>query len=104
MEGVKPGSTVHDRAHIKRIVPSRPFLFFSIIIRTPSSTMIVGPSGPCHYCYAMWQPRFDRMKGRGIRFYKGIPEINHLRDWFGQSQGGTLLLDEGGNDERVLDT
>ena len=55
--------------------------FFSIMIRRPSSTMIVGPLGcsktrltetllkegtvfedrkarPCHYCYAMWQPPF----------------------------------------------
>ena len=92
--------------------------------------MIVGPSGsgmtqltealltegtvfegrktrPCHYCYAMWQPRFDRMKGRGIQCYEGIPEIDHLRNWFGKSQGGVLvqddLMDEGGNYKRVLD-
>ncbi|XP_068697139.1 uncharacterized protein [Montipora capricornis] len=100
------------------------------MIRQPSSTMIVGPSGsgktqltealltegdvfeggrtkPCHYCYAVWQPRFERMKGRGIRFHEGIPDIDHLRQWFGKSGGGILvlddLMDEGGNDKRVLD-
>ena len=75
------------------------------MIRQPSSTMIVGPSGsgktqltegrvfeggqtrPCHYCYAVWQPCFERMKGRGIRFHEGIPDVDHLRHWFGKSQG-----------------
>ena len=64
------------------------------MIRMPSSTMIVGPSGsgktqltealltegtvfegrktrPCHYCYAVWQPRFDGMKRQGIQFHEG---------------------------------
>ena len=75
---------------VLRYINSRvPLVLFSIMIRRPSSTMIVGPSGsgktqltealltegsvfegnqtgPCHYCYAVWQPRFDRMKRCGI--------------------------------------
>ena len=98
------------------------------MIRMPSSTMIVGPSGsgktqltealltegtvfegrktrPCHNCYAVWQPRFDGMKRQGIQFHEGIPEVADLQTWF--PQGGVLvlddLMDEGGNDKRVLD-
>ena len=100
------------------------------MIRRPSSTMIVGPSGcgktrltqtllkegtafedgkvrPCHYCYAVWQPRFEDMKRDGIQFHQGIPEVEHLQTWFSKSRGGILvlddLMDEGGNDKRVLD-
>ena len=89
--------------------------------------MIVGPSGsgktqlteallrestvfegrktrPCHYCYAVWQPRFDGMKRQGIQFHEGIPEVADLQTWF--PQGGVLvlddLMDERGNDKRML--
>ena len=58
------------------------------------------------YAYDRWQPRFDRMKKRdGITFYKGIPDTSHLPKWF--PSGGVLVLDdlmeEGGQDKRVLD-
>ena len=96
--------------------------------RTPSSIMIVGPSGSgkthfterllcknldlfqsppkaIHYCYGVWQEGFQRMKRCGIKFHEGIPELSDLTKWF--PKGGILvmddLMDEGGNDKRVLD-
>ena len=95
----------------------------------PSSVLIAGPSGsgktdlthrmltegtvfkgkahPQHYCYGAWQPRFDQMKRQGVHFHEGIPSPDDLTRWFGKSQGGVLILDdlmeEGGNDKRVLD-
>ena len=96
--------------------------------RTPSSIMIVGPSGSgkthfterllcnnldlfqsppkaIHYCYGAWQEGFQRMKRCGIKFHEGIPELSDLTKWF--PKGGVLvmddLMDEGGNDKRVLD-
>ena len=80
-----------------------------------SSTRIVGPSGsgifqgggPCHYCYAMWQPRFNGMTHCSIKLYEGIPQVDDLKKWFGPSKGGVLdqdnLMDKGGNNKRVLD-
>ena len=98
----------------------------------PTSTMNVGPSGsgktqltealltegtvfegrktpPCHYCYAVWQPRFDGMKRQGIQFREGIPEVADLQTWF--PQGGVLvlddLMDEGGislRENPIIDT
>ena len=56
------------------------------------------------YAYDRWQPRFDRMTREGIQFYQGIPDTDHLSQWF--PKGGLLVLDdlmEGGQDKRVLD-
>ena len=95
---------------------------------TPSSMMIVGPSGcgktvfttkllldhpdlfetppkKIYYCYGSWQDGYKRMKQHGIRFHEGIPDSELLPVWF--PKGGLLVLDdlmeEGGNDKRVLD-
>ena len=93
------------------------------MIRMPSSVMVAGPSG-CGktqlvdemlteqrafqqtaarivYCYGVWQPRFAGMKKKGIRFHQGIPTSSHLGQWF-KGRGGDLM-EEGGNDKRVLD-
>ena len=95
---------------------------------TPSSLMVVGPSGcgktvfttkllvdnldsferpprPIYYCYGAWQDCFELMKDHGFRFHEGIPDSELLPKWF--PDGGLLVLDdlmeEGGNDKRVLD-
>ena len=100
------------------------------MIRQPSSVIIAGPSGsgkselveqwlrylnvfqvkPCKivYAYDRWQPRFDRMQKKdGIQFHRGLPDPRHLTQWFGRTRGGVLVLDdlmeEGGQDKRVLD-
>ncbi|CAH3024490.1 unnamed protein product, partial [Porites evermanni] len=101
-----------------------------IMIRHPSSVIIAGPSGSGNtelveqwlrdqnlfqvkprkivYAYDRWQPRFDRMqKKEGIQFYRGVPDPRQLTQWFGRTRGGVLVLDdlmeEGGQDKRVLD-
>ncbi|CAH3198131.1 unnamed protein product, partial [Porites evermanni] len=100
------------------------------MIRHPSSVIIAGPSGSGKselveqwlrdlnvfqvkphkivYAYDRWQPRFDRMqKKEGIQFHRGLPDPRHLTQWFGRTRGGVLVLDdlmeEGGQDKRVLD-
>ena len=60
------------------------------------------------YAYDRWQPRFDRMQKKdGIRFHRGLPDPSHLTKWFGPTRGGVLdlddLMEEGGQDKRVLD-
>ena len=46
-------------------------------------------------------------KKDGIRFHRGLPDPSHLTKWFGPARGGVLVLDdfmeEGGQDQRVLD-
>ncbi|CAH3184743.1 unnamed protein product, partial [Porites lobata] len=101
-----------------------------IMIRQPSSVIIAGPSGSGKtdlveqwlrylnvfqakprkivYAYDRWQPRFERMQQKdGIQFYRGLPDPRHLTQWFGRTRGGVLVLDdlmeEGGQDKRVLD-
>lgn len=96
--------------------------------RTPTSLLIAGPSGcgktvfttlllleneelfdkdpkPIHYCYGSWQKGFEGLKKEGVKFHEGIPESESLPKWF--PEGGVLvlddLMDEGGNDKRVLD-
>ena len=97
---------------------------------TPSSVMIVGPSGcgktvfttkllldhpelfetppeRVYHCYGSWQDGFKRMKQQGVHFHEGIPDSELLPVWFPKREGGVLVLDdlmeEGGNDKRVLD-
>ena len=97
---------------------------------TPSSVIIAGTSGSGKselveqwlryqnvfqvkpktlvYAYDRWQARFDRMQKKdGLRFHCGLPDPSHLTKWFGPTSGGVLLLDdlmeEGGQDKRVLD-
>ena len=60
------------------------------------------------YCYDRWQPRFDRMKKQSkVSFYKGLPPEGVLAKWFKPEHHGILILDdlmeESGNDKRVLD-
>jgi len=97
------------------------------MIRQPSSVIVAGPSGSGKsqlvqhllqeqkvfekkpktivYCYDRWQPRFEEMKPQGIKFFKGLPDTEQIPKWF--PSGGVLVLDdlmeEGGNDKRVLD-
>ena len=99
------------------------------MICMPSSVMIAGPSGsgktqlvndllteqrvfqrtPTEivYCYGVWQPRFNRMKKKGVRFHQGIPTPSQLGTWFrgqeGVSWSWTISWKKGGNDKRVLD-
>ena len=46
-------------------------------------------------------------KQDGIQFHRGLPDPLHLTQWFGRTLGGVLVLDdlmeEGGQDKRVLD-
>jgi len=96
--------------------------------QTPSSLLIAGPSGcgktvfttklllengdlfqeppkSIHYCYGSWQDGFQNLKKGGVKFHEGIPDSEQLPRWF--PRGGVLvlddLMDEGGNDKRVLD-
>ena len=100
------------------------------MIRQPSSVIVAGPSGSGKselmeqwlrylnvfqvkpkkivYAYDRWQPRFDCMQKKdGIQFHRGLPDPCHLTKWFGPTRGGVLVLDdlmeEGGQDKRVLD-
>ena len=95
---------------------------------TPSSMMVVGHSGcgktvlttklavdnpglfetppkKIYYCYGSWEDGFKCMKQHGIKFHKGIPDLELLPVWF--PKGGLLvladLMEEGGNDKRILD-
>ena len=97
---------------------------------TPSSILVVGPSGcgktvfteklllenpdlfdtpptQLHYCYGAWQDRFGGMQDRGVLFHEGIPDHQALVQWFPPGRKGVMvlddLMDEGGNDKRVLD-
>ena len=100
------------------------------MIRQPSSVIVAGPSdsGKSELveqkllylnvfqvkpdkivdAYDRWEPRFDRMQKRdGIQFHRGLRDPSHLIKWFGKTRGGVLVLDdlmeEGGQDKRVLD-
>ena len=61
-----------------------------------------------HYCYGAWQPAVDDMKKEmAVQFHEGLPTPEELDQWFGPRQGGLLVVDdlmeEGANDEHVLD-
>ena len=103
----------------------KPFRF-----HTPSSILVVVPSGcgktvfteklllensdlfdtpptQVHYCYGIWQDKYRDFQKQGIHLHQGIPSSQDLTRWY-QTQGGGLLvlddlMDEGGNDKRVLD-
>ena len=102
----------------------KPFRFF-----TPSSILVVAPSGcgktvfteklllenadlfetrptQVHYCYGVWQDRFQPMQDHGVLFHEGIPDHQALVKWFIQGQGVLVLddlMNEGHNDKQVLD-
>ena len=46
-------------------------------------------------------------KKDGIQFHRGLPDPSYLTKWFGPTRGGVLILDdlmeEGGQDKRMLD-
>ena len=99
--------------------------------RTPSSLLIAGPSGSgkthfvtrllqrphayfknlpanFHYAYGAWQDGFRTLQQQQkVHFHEGIPSKDDLETWFGPTGGGLLvlddLMDEGGQDKRVLD-
>ena len=87
------------------------------MIRHPSSVIIAGPSGSGKtelveqwlldqnlfqvkpkkivYAYDRWQPRFERMQQKdGIQFHRGVLDPRQLTQWFGQTHGGVLVLDD----------
>ena len=71
-------------------------------------TLFYPPLKKVVYCYDRWQPQFDRMKKQSkVLFYKGLPPQGALARWFKPDQYGILILDdlmeESGNDKRVLD-
>lgn len=97
--------------------------------RSPSSILIAGPSGcgktafvtkllqdpqryfpqaPARiaYAYGTWQEGFSSLRKAGVILHEGVPDLCDLSEWFGPSKGGILVLDdlmeEGGNDKRVL--
>ena len=60
------------------------------------------------YCSDRCQPRFDRMKKQSkVSFHKGLPPEGALVKWFKPEHHGILILDdlmeESGNDKRILD-
>jgi len=63
------------------------------------------PPSQIHYCYGVWQDGLKVMKNNSVKFHEGIPDSDLLPKWF--PNGGLLVLDdlmeEGGNDKRVLD-
>ena len=60
-----------------------------------------------HYCYGVWQDRFQPMQDRGVMFHEGIPDHSALVQWFPPGGKGVMvlddLMDEGSHDKRVLD-
>ena len=102
----------------------KPFRF-----HTPSSILVVGLSGcgktvfteklllenrdffetlptQMHYCYGVWQDRFQPMQDRRVVFHEGIPDHSTLVQWFPPGGKGVMvlddLMDEGSHDKRVL--
>ena len=92
------------------------------IIRQPAIVIIADPSSSGEsdlveqllkekkilYCYDRCQPRFDRKKKQSkVTFYKGRPPKGALVKWFKPHHHGILILDdlmeESGNDKRLLD-
>ena len=65
------------------------------------------PPTQVHYCYGVWQDRFQPMQDRGVVFHEGIPDHSALVQWFPPGGKGVLvlddLMDEGSHDKRVLD-
>ena len=103
----------------------KPFRF-----HTPSSILVVGPSGcgktvfkekillenkelfetpptQVHYCYGVWQGRFQPIQDRGVVFHEGISDHSAFVQWFPPGGKGVMVLDdlvdEGSHDKRVLD-
>ena len=80
--------------------------FVSRLLEEPGRYFQQGPPRALHYCYGAWQPGFEPLKKRGIHFHKGFPQTTDLDTWY-PPEGGVLILDdlmeEGGNDKRVLD-
>lgn len=60
-----------------------------------------------HYAYGSWQPGFQVMRKRGVKFSEGVPTEDDLDKWFPKGKGGVLVMDnlmsEGGNEKTVVD-
>ena len=110
-------------------IPSEIEIGKAFRFKTPSSILIVGPSGcrktcftesllldnleelfvnpppTIHYCYGAWQGGFRTMKEAGVQFHEGVPTTFYLQKWF--PKGGLLVLDDlmakGGEDKELLD-
>ena len=90
----------------------KPFRF-----HTPSSILVVGLSGcgktvfteklllenrdffetlptQMHYCYGVWQDRFQPMQDRRVVFHEGIPDHSTLVQWFPPGGKGVMVLDD----------
>ena len=80
--------------------------FVSRLLEEPGHYFQADPPPALHYCYGAWQPGFEPLKKRGIHFHEGLPQTADLVTWY-PPEGGLLILDdlmeEGGNDKRVLD-
>ena len=80
--------------------------FLSRLLEEPGHYFQSGPPPALHYCYGAWQPGFEPLKKRSIHFHGGLPQTADLDTWY-PPEGGLLILDdlmeEGGNDKRVLD-
>ena len=80
--------------------------FVSRLLEDPGRYFQQGPPRALHYCYGAWQPGFESLKKRGIHFHEGFPQTTDLETWY-PPEVGVLILDdlmeEGGNDKRVLD-
>ena len=80
--------------------------FMSQLLEEPGHYFQSGPPPALHYCYGAWQPGFEPLKKRGIHFHEGLPQTADLDTWY-PPEGGLLILvdlmEEGGNDKRVLD-
>ena len=80
--------------------------FVSRLLEDPGHYFQQGPPRALHYCYGAWQPGFEPLKKRGIHFHEGLSQTTDSETWY-PPEGGVLILDdlmdEGGNDKRVLD-
>ena len=80
--------------------------FVSRLLEDPGHYFQSEPPRALPYCYGAWQPGFEPLKKRGIHFHEGLPQTADLDTWY-PPEGGVLILDdlmeEGGNDKRVLD-
>ena len=80
-------------------------VFVQKVIQEKNSLFERQPFKVC-YCYGAWQNKFHELMKQGVHFHEGLPERNLLNQWF-KGHGGVLvmddLMDEGGNDKRVLD-
>ena len=58
------------------------------------------------YYYGTWRPKFDVMQKHRIQFFQGVPDKDNITEWFGDTQGRILVLDDlmadGGDNKEIL--